>query len=94
MCLWFNAPFPQYLKTTPASQNMERRWKHGLEDNFSCLRLPKTPTKNSAVICANFFVVLDLELLYFKWHKSGNKLKPNVIQVPGVHDMWPNISVP
>lgn len=71
---------------------MERRWKHGLEDNFSCLRLPKTATKNSAVICANFFAVLELELLYFKQHKFGNKLKPNVTQVAGVHDMWSKIS--
>lgn len=81
ICFWFCAPFPQHPETTPTSQKRERRWKHGLEDNFFfCLRLPKTPTKNSAVICVNLFAVLESELLYFKWHKYGNKQKPNVDQ--------------
>lgn len=41
------------------------------------------------VIYANPFAVLESQLLYFRWHEYGNKLKPNaehVAQAGVVHD--------
>ena len=58
---------------------------------FFSFKLPGNPIKNlQTVICANLFAVWESQLLYFKWHEYGNKLKLNadhVAQAAVVHDM-------